>query len=112
MTDSHDRDELAVAEALRADCDVLCAAAYVPPATLVWWRASVRARSDAVRSVERPLVTAHLIAAVCLIALAVGAVASTWQALPDLLIQHAITVLIAVAIGLLVAPVAVLALSE
>ena len=111
MTHPNDRDERLIAEALRADRDALCAAADVPPATLVWCRASVRARSDAVRSVGRPLVTAQLIAVVCLIALGVGAVASTWQALPG--VHHAIVVLIAaVAIGLLVAPVAVLAVSE
>lgn len=112
MTMLNDRDERAIADALLADRDALCDAAPIPPASLVWWRASIRARSDAVRTVERPLVAAHLVAAVCVIALGVGAAVSTWRALPTLLVQHAVGVFVVVAIALLVAPVAVLALSE
>jgi len=116
MIDSHDLDRLeeqAVAEALRADCEALTSRIELPAAGLVWWRATIRARAEAARTVERPIAAAQAVAAACLIALAVGALAFTWHTIPDLVVQHAMLAVVAVAICLLVAPVAILvALAE
>lgn len=108
MIESDDRDELTIIEALRADCESLSAEASVPPAGLVWWRATIRARADAARVVERPIAAAQMFAAACLIALAVGAVNSTWRSLADVVVQHAVIAMLGLVICLLVAPIAVL----
>jgi len=109
MTPRGDRDEALLEAALREDYESLCDAAQPPPAELVWWRATIRARAEAARTAERPIAAAQTFAAACLIALAAGAVASTWRALPDVVVQHAMAVVIGVAVCLLVAPIAVLA---
>ena len=109
MRNSGDRDDLIVAHALREDHEVLCACAPIPPAGLVWWRATIRARADAARTVERPIAVAQFLAVACLLALAVSAVASTWRTVPEVVAQHAVVVVVGVAVCLLVAPVAVLA---
>jgi len=103
-----DRDERTLLEALRADGESLCGEAPVPPASFVWWRATIRARADAARVAERPIAAAQTFAAACLIALAIGAVSSTWRSLADVLVQHAVVAVLGVAVCLLVAPVAVL----
>jgi hypothetical protein len=109
MSDSGDHDELMVARALREDQEALCARAPIPPAGFVWWRATIRARADAARTVERPMAVAQFLAVACLLALAVSAVASTWRMVPEAVAQHAVLVVVGVAVCLLVAPVALLA---
>ena len=48
--------------------------ARVPPATLVWWRAQLRARDEALRAATRPLTAVYAIALVFFGALVGGAV--------------------------------------
>ena len=52
-----------IARALRDDCDALERDAKIPGAGLVYWRASIRARSEAARRVERPFTIAQGLAA-------------------------------------------------
>jgi hypothetical protein len=108
MTDDDDRNERLLAEVLRDDHESLCGAANVPPAGLVWWRATMRARADAVRTVDRPIAAAQTLAVACLIALAIGAMASAWRTLPDVLVEHGLVAMLGLALCLLVAPIAVL----
>jgi len=108
MIDLDGRDERFLAEVLRDDYESLCGAAHVPPAGLMWWRATTRARADAVRTADRPIVAAQTFAVACLIALAIGAVASTWRTLPDVVVEHALVAMLGVVVCLLVAPIAVL----
>ena len=108
MIDLEDRDERALADLLRADAEWLGHDAPVPPAGLVWWRATIRARADAARAAERPIAAAQTFAAACLIALTIGAIASTWRSLADLLVQHVVVAMLGVVVCLLMAPIAVL----
>jgi hypothetical protein len=48
-----------VAGALRGNYDHVCAAAHVPPAGLVWWRAQLRARREIAGTAARPITYAH-----------------------------------------------------
>jgi hypothetical protein len=108
MIDEDDCVERLLTEVLRDDHESLCGVANVPPAGLVWWRATMRARADAVRTVDRPIAAAQTLAVACLIALAIGAVASAWRTLPDVLVGHAVVAMLGIAVCLLVAPIAVL----
>jgi hypothetical protein len=49
---------------LSADRDAAWDAARVPPPSVVWWRAQLRARSDAMRAATRPLTAVYAIALV------------------------------------------------
>jgi hypothetical protein len=48
-------DLVHVAGAFQVDHDVAWREARVPPSSVVWWRAQLRAREDAARSAARPL---------------------------------------------------------
>jgi len=112
--DDRDRiDEMTLAAALRDDEACVAEMAHLPPADLVWWRATIRTRAEAALTIERPMIAVQLTTVACLVALAAGAIASTWRSLPDLVVQHALVAMLGVVVGLLVAPIAVLlALTE
>ena len=57
------KDVVLVAVALHEERDSAVAKAGVPSAGLVWWRAELRARREAVRAVERPMKWVHSLAA-------------------------------------------------
>jgi hypothetical protein len=54
-----------VAQSLNADYQDALSNVRVPSAGLVWWRAEIRARQDAVQTVNRPIRWAQYIAAGC-----------------------------------------------
>ena len=54
-----------VAETFNADYQSALKHVHIPSAGLVWWRAEIRARQDAVRAVNRPIHWALYIAAGC-----------------------------------------------
>jgi len=54
-----------VAQSLSADYQEALSKVRVPSAGLVWWRAEIRARQDAVQTVNRPIRWAQYIAAGC-----------------------------------------------
>ena len=51
----------------RAELEVV-----VPPASLVWWRAQIRAREEAAAAAARPIAVAQAVAVACLIAAVLG----------------------------------------
>jgi hypothetical protein len=108
MTDGFDdADLLEIERALREDHDVLCRTARVPDASLVWWRATIRARADAARIAEHPIAVAHSIAGACVVALACALGGLAWRTMPELILQYAVPLVAALALCLLVAPLAV-----
>ena len=70
-----------VAGALRADHNAACQAAAVPSAGAVWWRATVRARAEAARTVAQPITVLQGIAGACGVGLAVALVGIAWRSL-------------------------------
>ncbi len=62
------RDLVAVASLLREDAAPALQAALVPSPGQVWWRAELRARNEAARSVQRPMTIVQALAAACTIA--------------------------------------------
>ena len=70
-----------IAGALRRDHDAGCREAHVPSAGAVWWRATIRARAEAARTVSQPITLAQGIAAACAIGLASGFAGVAWRSL-------------------------------
>ena len=58
-------DVVEVARALQTDHERRWQDARVPAASLVWWRAEMRARAEATRTAARPIAVAEGVAAVC-----------------------------------------------
>jgi len=55
-------DLVVVAGALQQELTVATDASRLPPADIVWWRAQLRARDEAVRRATRPIAVAHGVA--------------------------------------------------
>jgi hypothetical protein len=118
-------DLVDVALALHADRDGLCRAAQPPAAGMVWWRATIRARAEAARTVTQPISVLQGIAGACLVGAIAGLVTLAWRSMPwldridDLALQFharggditamstvALPILLTVAAGLVLAPLA------
>ena len=70
-------DLVEVAAALLEESHAECQAPALPPASLVWWRAQLRAREDAARAAARPLRLLPQVALVCAgAAIVVGLIAA------------------------------------
>ena len=69
-------DLVTVAGALVDVPDAMQVPQELPPASLVWWRAQLRAREEAARAAVRPIRVAQLVAAICVAVLVVGAIAA------------------------------------
>lgn len=126
-------DVAAVAGLLFDDRDAAWAETQVPPASLVWWRAQVRAREQAARVALRPIALAHAASIVGVAALllvlfppasasvrdAVDALmAADWWSLPAVTLSRlssaaaGVTLpLLAIAIWVVVAPVVIVYLA-
>ncbi len=68
-----------VARALRNDLTAGCREAHVPSAGAVWWRATIRARAEAARTVSQPITLAQGVAGACAVGLAVGFGGIGWR---------------------------------
>jgi hypothetical protein len=122
-------DLLEVARALHADRDALCRAAQPPAAGMVWWRATIRARADAARTVTQPIGVLQGIAGASVVGAAAGLVTIGWRAMhwaerlggfamdaesrgsaiasaSALAAGHGVPILLVVAAGLVLAPLA------
>lgn len=108
MIEQEDRSAVELAAALRDDYESLCGDACVPPAGLVWWRSTIRARGEAARTAERPIAAVQWVAAACGVALALAAGGAALDALPDLVVNHAMLLAAAAAACFVAAPIAVL----
>jgi hypothetical protein len=68
-----------VACALHDEREAACREALVPASGMVWWRATIRARADAARTVSRPITIAQGIAGACAAGLACGLAGVAWR---------------------------------
>jgi hypothetical protein len=108
-------DVLEVALALHEDRGSVHAHAQIPSADLMWWRAELRARQEAVRKASRPISFVAAFGAASAVGVVVALLSSAWPWLerflvvPDLsalsFTQLAIVIAFAVAI-LVIAPLA------
>lgn len=57
--------EAIVHEAIAAEASAARREADPPSSAIVWWRAQMRARQEAARTVERPLMIVHAVAIAC-----------------------------------------------
>jgi hypothetical protein len=122
-------DLVEVARALHDDRAALCREAQPPAAGMVWWRATIRARAEAARAATQPISVLQGIAGACFVGAAAGLVTVTWKSvywmdrIADFAVQlesrradiasattlaagHGLPILIAVAAGLVLAPLA------
>jgi hypothetical protein len=86
--------------------------ANLPTADVVWLRARIRAREEATRMADRPIVVTHAIAIAALVGLLVSAGSRfslgswTWPALGDLPVQMLLPLVVALVTSAILAPVA------
>jgi hypothetical protein len=101
----------------------------VPSAAIVWWRATIRARTESSRIAERPITVAQGLAGACAVGLACGVLGAAWQSLEwfqrlgdvlsdagprrlditaasALILQHALPLVLGLGACLLIAPLA------
>jgi hypothetical protein len=101
------RDTVEVALAFREDRAAAILAARVPSAGLVWWRAEMRSRRDAVSKATRPIRIVESVAAGCAAAGALGLL--VWFGLPALealLWQPSIALFVVLGALILLVPIA------
>ena len=114
---------------MHEDRESLCREAQPPAAGMVWWRATIRARAEAARTVTQPISCCRAIAGACFVGVAAGLVTVAWQSwhwldrIGELALQlesrradiaaasalaagHGLPILLAVAAGLVLAPLA------
>jgi hypothetical protein len=119
-----------VALALRDDGAALCREAQPPAAGMVWWRATIRARAEAARTAAQPISVLQGIAGACFVGAAAGLATIAWQSIHwldrigELAVRlesrradiaaastlaqgHGLPILVAVACGLVLAPLAI-----
>jgi hypothetical protein len=71
-----------VAGVLRAEHAAACREAPVPSAGAVWWRATIRARAEAARTVSQPITILQGVAGACGVGLACALAGVAWRSLP------------------------------
>ena len=101
-----------LASVLHADDEHMQRDAKVPAPGLMWWRATIRARAEAARTAEKPITIVQGIAGSCVVAVGCALGAYVWRSLPWPALQvtaaeHAVPLMLGLALCLLVAPVAV-----
>ena len=122
-------DVVAVARALHEDREHLCREAQPPAAGMVWWRATIRARAEAARTATQPISILQGVAGACIAGAAAGLITVAWQSwhwldrIGELALQlesrrdgiaaasalasgHGLPILLAVAAGIVLAPLA------
>jgi hypothetical protein len=71
-------DVLEVSLALHEEREASCAGVNVPSAGLVWWRAEIRSRQEAMRKVSRPITLVQAFGGACTIGVIAGLVSYAW----------------------------------
>jgi len=74
-------DVVAVSIALRDDREWACSEANLPTAGAVWWRATIRARAEAARTVMQPIGLLQAIAGAVTVGLAAGFASLAWRSI-------------------------------
>ena len=123
-------DVLEVARALHDDRESLCRGARPPAAGMVWWRATIRARAEAARTATQPISVLQGVAGACIVGAVAGLATVGWESVhwvdrigelaaglesrragiasaSALAAGHGLPILLAVALGLVLAPLAV-----
>ena len=109
-------DVLEVAQALHEDRAIACMDAQIPSAELVWWRAELRARQEAMIVASRPITLVEAFGAAAGVGVAVALINRAWPWMKSFLVMPDFTILsssqlalvIAFALGaLIIAPLAV-----
>ena len=123
-------DVLEVARALHDDRECLAREAQPPSAGIVWWRATIRARAEAARTVTQPISVLQSVAGACIVGAVAGLVTIGWQSMrwvdrigdlatalesrradiasaSAIAAGHGLPILLAVAAGLVLAPLAI-----
>jgi len=72
-------ETLELARLLQDDQKALCAAAPLPSAGAVWWRATIRARAEAARAAGQPITLLQGITAATAVGLFVALVSAWWR---------------------------------
>jgi hypothetical protein len=118
-----------IARALHEDGETLGREAQPPAAGMVWWRATIRARAEGARTATQPISVLQGIAGACIVGAAAGLATVAWQSAhwvdrigelalalesrdgfasaSALAAGHGLPILLAVAAGLVLAPLAV-----
>jgi hypothetical protein len=96
-------DVLEVAIALHVDRNSSHPSAHVPSADLVWWRAELRARQEAMRTAARPITLVETFGAAAAIGAAVALLKIAWPWLREFLIVPDFALLSPAHLGLLIA---------
>ena len=105
--DGGDALEQEIAQTLRDDYLDACHDAPIPSAGLVWWRANLRARAENAQKVERPLSVTHGVIGASIAGAACAAVGAVWQWIPAIHQPSPVIVVgLALAVGIVVAPLA------
>jgi hypothetical protein len=122
-------DLVDVASALQEDREALFREAQPPAAGMVWWRATIRARAEAARTATQPITVLQGIAGATIVGAAAGLVTVAWRsvqwvdrigelawqlqsrrsdiaAASTLATGHGLPILLAVAAGVVLAPLA------
>jgi hypothetical protein len=100
---------------LREDREALCRQAKIPSAGLVYWRASIRARSEAARTVDRPLTIVQGLAAAAVAGVGVALTGLVWPWLPAIHLPQmgmATVVALALAAIVVISPLALVVLAS
>jgi hypothetical protein len=72
-----------IESALREEFERTCRDARVPSASAVFWRASIRARSDAARAVDRPMTIVTAVAGAAIAGAGAAIAGTAWRAIPN-----------------------------
>lgn len=75
------QDVATVLPAIAAERDETWEAVAVPAASVVWWRAQIRAREEAARAVQRPIAITQAVAVTCLVAATLVLIPVAWPAM-------------------------------
>src|SRR5262245_18292967 len=76
------KDPVDIARALRDDYEATCRDAKIPSAGAMYWRASIRARAEAARKVDRPLTVAAGVAAAAVVGAGAAVIGTAWKMMP------------------------------
>jgi len=96
-------DVLEVALALHQERQMPAIDAQIPSAGLVWWRAELRARQEALRSVSRPITVVEALGAAAAVGVAAAFLSRAWPWLKAFFVMPDFTALSATQLGLVIA---------
>ncbi len=95
-------DVLEVALALHEDREIAHVNAQIPSAGLVWWRAELRARQEAIRTVSRPMTLVEAFSAAAGIGVAAALLVPAWSWLKTFFVLPDFSALSASHLGLVI----------